>query len=69
MKMMKWLPQKMRMRMMVSLIPYPSMKATLSRDLHSLDEVEDYADYDSDFEPRADIGHHDVDPYAGVYII
>jgi hypothetical protein len=67
--MMKWLLQKMRMKMMVSLIPYPSMKTTLSRAIWFLDDVEDYADYDSDFEPRADVGHHDVDPYAGVCII
>ncbi|EKM80308.1 hypothetical protein AGABI1DRAFT_57960 [Agaricus bisporus var. burnettii JB137-S8] len=31
------------------------------------DDVADYADYDSDFEPRADVGHHDVDPYAGIF--
>jgi hypothetical protein len=30
-----------------------------------LDDVEDYADYDSDFEPKTGGGHQDVDPYAG----
>lgn len=33
-----------------------------------VDDVEEYADYDSDFEPKADAGHHDVDPYAGTFL-
>ncbi|KAF9451700.1 hypothetical protein P691DRAFT_327967 [Macrolepiota fuliginosa MF-IS2] len=32
-----------------------------------VEDAEDYADYDSDFEPKAEGGHQDVDPYAGIF--
>lgn len=35
----------------------------------ALDDVQDYADYGSDFETGPKDGHQDVDPYAGTYII
>jgi len=36
---------------------------------HILDDVEDYVDYDMDFETGPKDGRQDVDPYAGTFII
>jgi len=36
---------------------------------HILDDVEDYVDYDMDFETGPMDGHQDVDPYAGTFTI